>query len=165
MSFDYEGRREEVAAYYEFLGDLRKKDRRGVIIPILQKLQEIFGYIPYELVVETSIVLSIPVSELYAVATFYSQFSMEPKGKYSINICLGTACYVKGAAEVLAEVEKLLGIKNGETTEDGMFSIDTTRCVGACGLAPVLEVNGKVYGKVKPEEVAEIIAKCEEIRE
>src|SRR5690606_10229842 len=101
----------------------------------------------------------IPLSEVYGVATFYSQFSLIPKGEYKIGVCLGTACYVKGSQEILDKVEELLGISVGQTTSDRKFSIDATRCLGACGLAPVLTVNEDVYGKLNPDDVKEIIEK------
>ena len=101
----------------------------------------------------------IPMEKIYGVATFYAQFSMSPKGQYEVSVCLGTACYVKGAGEVLEEVKKELGIDDGECTSDGKFSLDTCRCVGACGLAPVMIVGGDVYGKITPDQVADILKK------
>ena len=108
-----------------------------------------------EIVAET---LGVSLAEVYGVAPFYSQFSLLPKGKYKIGVCLGTACYVKGSGEVLAEVEKILGVKAGEVTPDGRFSIDATRCIGCCGLAPVMTVNDDVYGKLTADGVA-VLAK------
>ncbi|MBR5859453.1 MAG: NAD(P)H-dependent oxidoreductase subunit E, partial [Clostridia bacterium] len=103
--------------------------------------------------------LHVPVSEIYGVATFYALFSLKPKGEYIISVCTGTACYVKGAQAVLDEVKKQLGIESGETTEDGKFSIQDTRCLGCCGLAPVMTINNDVYGRLDPADVKDILAK------
>ncbi|MDF9825457.1 NADH:ubiquinone oxidoreductase subunit E [Breznakia sp. PF5-3] len=135
------------------------KDQRGGLMPVLQGAQEIYGYLPLEVQKMVAMGLGISLSEVYGVVTFYSQFSLEPKGKFKVSVCLGTACYVKGADKVLEEVENILEIKAGECTENGLFSIDATRCVGACGLAPVMLVNEDVYGKVTTEEVAGILKK------
>ena len=126
---------------------------------VLHKAQNLFGYLPIEIQKMISEELRIPLSEIYGVATFYSQFSLIPKGEYKIGVCLGTACYVKGSQEILDKVEELLGISVGQTTSDRKFSIDATRCLGACGLAPVLTVNEDVYGKLNPDDVKEIIEK------
>ncbi len=134
-------------------------DQPGGLMPVLQGAQEIYGYLPIEVQQMIADGLNISLSEVYGVATFYSQFSLTPKGKNRISVCLGTACYVKGADKVLEAVEKKLGIKSGECTEDGLFSLDSTRCVGACGLAPVMLVNDEVYGKMTPEQVDGIIDK------
>ncbi len=134
-------------------------DQPGGLMPVLQGAQEIYGYLPIEVQQMIADGLNISLSEVYGVATFYSQFSLTPKGKNRISVCLGTACYVKGADKVLEAVEKKLGIKSGECTEDGMFSLDSTRCIGACGLAPVMMINDEVYGKMTPEQVDGIIDK------
>ena len=128
------------------------------LIAILHKAQGIFGYLP--MIVQTHIAnkLNINVSKVYGVVTFYSFFTMEPKGKYVINICLGTACFVRGAQPILEKFEELLEIKNGQTTKDGKFTITSLRCVGACALAPVVQINGKTYGNVKLEDVPKILA-------
>ena len=128
------------------------------LIAILHKAQEIFGYLP--MVVQTHIAnkIKVNVAKVYGVVTFYSFFTMEPKGEYVINICLGTACFVRGAQQVLEKFEELLNIKNGQTPSDGKFTITSLRCVGACALAPVVQINGKTYGNVKIEEVAKILA-------
>lgn len=126
---------------------------------VLQEAQGIYGYLPIEVQTMIAEGLEISLSEVYGVATFYSQFSLNPKGKHRISVCLGTACYVKGSDKILAEVEKQLGIKCGECTEDGLFSIDSCRCVGACGLAPVMMIDEEVYGRLKPESVKEILDK------
>jgi len=137
----------------------QNKDLPGALLPVLHEAQEIYGYLPIEVQQMVADGLGISLSEVYGVATFYSRFSLTPKGKHKISVCLGTACYVKGADKVLAEVEKKLGIKSGECTPDGLFSIDSCRCVGACGLAPVMMVDEEVYGKLTPQSVAKILDK------
>ena len=123
------------------------KQEKDNLIPILEEVQEKFGYIPKEAQKQISEYLSIPMAEIYGVITFYSRFTLEPKGKYAISVCLGTACFVKGSRKIMDRLTERLKIEPGQTTEDGMFSIDETRCVGACGLAPVFTVNGEVHGK------------------
>ncbi len=132
---------------------------KGCLMHVLQEAQAIFGYLPIEVQTIIAEGLGISLSEVYGVATFYSQFSLTPKGKHRISICLGTACYVKGSDKILEEVQKVLGIACGECTEDGLFSIDSCRCVGACGLAPVMMIDNDVYGKLKPEMVKDILKK------
>ena len=127
------------------------------LIAILHRAQHIFGYLPKEVQEFIAEKLNIPVSKVYGVVTFYSFFTMEKKGKYVINVCLGTACFVRGADKILKEFESKLGIKNGETTADGKFTLSSLRCVGACGLAPVVQVNDKTYGNVTIEDVAKIL--------
>ncbi len=134
----------------------------GCLMHILQEAQGIYGYLPLPVQKTIAEGLGISLAEVYGVVTFYSQFSLKPKGKFRISVCLGTACYVKGSDKILAEVEKELGIKCGECTEDGLFSIDSCRCVGACGLAPVLMVNDEVHGKLTPDMVKGILAKYRE---
>lgn len=136
--------------------DPRRKDK---LITILHRAQEIFGYLPAELQVHIADKLSISHAEVSGVISFYNFFTTTPKGKIQVNVCLGTACYVNGADKVLSEFESVLGIKSGEVTPDGKFSIESLRCVGACGLAPVVTINSKVYGKVKPGDVREILEK------
>ena len=137
----------------------KNKELPGALLPVLHEAQEIYGYLPIEVQQMVADGLGISLSEVYGVATFYSRFSLTPKGKHKISVCLGTACYVKGADKVLAEVEKKLGIKSGECTADGLFSIDSCRCVGACGLAPVMMVDEEVYGKPAPDLVGKILDK------
>ncbi|MBQ9374975.1 MAG: NADH-quinone oxidoreductase subunit NuoE [Ruminococcus sp.] len=132
-------------------------DQPGGLMPTLQEAQDIYGYLPIEVQTMIADGLGISLSEVYGVATFYSLFSLTPKGKHRISVCLGTACYVKGSEKVLEAVEKRLGIKAGECTPDGMFSIDSCRCVGACGLAPVMLVDDDVYGRLTPDQVDAII--------
>ena len=133
------------------------KEQPGGLMPALQEAQGIYGYLPYEVQKMLAEGLDVSMSEVYGVSTFYAQFSLVPKGKYIISVCLGTACYVKGADRVLTAIEEKLGIKSGECTPDRKFSIEACRCVGACGLAPVMTVNGEVYGKVTPEQAVKII--------
>lgn len=137
----------------------KHKDMEGALLPVLQEAQGIYGYLPVEVQQMVAKGLNLSLSEVYGVATFYSQFSLTPKGEHRISVCLGTACYVKGADKILAEVENKLGIKNGECTQDGLFSIDSCRCVGACGLAPVMMVDDDVYGKMTPAQVDKILDK------
>ncbi len=136
---------------------LTLEDKKSSLIIILHKAQEIFGYIPEEVQEFIAEKIEVPVSKVYGVVSFYNFFSMEPKGKYSISVCTGTACYVRGAEKILEALQKELGLKLGGVTEDGLFSLDSLRCVGACGLAPVMLVGKDVHGKVKPEDVKKII--------
>ncbi len=135
------------------------RDDKGALMPVLQKAQEIYGYLPIEVQKMIAAGLNVPLEEVYGVATFYSQFSLYPKGKYKISVCLGTACYVKGSGDVFDRLCKKLGLQSGQCTPDGRFSLDACRCVGACGLAPVLTVNEEVYGKVTVDDVETILAK------
>lgn len=132
---------------------------KGALMPVLHEAQNIYGYLPAEVQTVIAEELNIPLAEVYGVATFYSQFSLMPKGKHKISICLGTACYVKGSDKILEAVEHELRIKCGECTPDKKFSIDSCRCVGACGLAPVMIVDGEVYGKLSPADVKGILDK------
>ena len=136
-----------------------KKGVQGALMPIMQGAQEIYGYLPIEVQKMIADGLDIPLEEVYGVATFYAQFALNPKGQYRVAICLGTACYVKGSQEVFDKASELLGIEAGGITEDGRFSLDATRCIGCCGLAPVLTVNDDVYGKVTAEQVPDILKK------
>ncbi len=135
------------------------KNKEGALMEALQTAQGIYGYLPKEVQEIVAEEFGVSLAEVYGVATFYSQFSLMPKGKYKIGVCLGTACYVKGSGDVLAQVEKLLGVSAGEVTPDGRFSIDATRCIGCCGLAPVMTVNDDVYGRITADGVAAILAK------
>lgn len=155
--FDWEANEEKVKDLKIFIEENRGK--KGVLMSVLHEAQEVFGYLPIEIQKIISEELRIPLSEIYGVATFYSQFSLIPKGENKIGVCLGTACYVKGAQEILDKVEELLGITVGQTTPDRKFSISATRCIGACGLAPVLSVNDEVYGRLEPGDIEEIIEK------
>ncbi len=135
------------------------KDMPGPLMPIMQFAQEKFGYLSLETQILIADSLGIPVTEVYGVATFYAQFSLNPKGDNVISVCQGTACYVKGGAKVLAKVEEQLGITSNQTTPDGKFTIQDTRCLGCCGLAPVMTINEDVYGKLTPEMIPDILAK------
>jgi NADH:ubiquinone oxidoreductase subunit E len=132
-------------------------DKRGSLIAVLHKAQSIFGYLPIEVQGHVALKLDIPSAKVFGVVTFYSFFTMKKKGEYKVNICLGTACFVRGAQKIIDEFCKELGIKVGEVSDDKMFSIDVLRCVGACGLAPVVSVNGKVYGRVTTDNVKTIV--------
>ena len=133
-------------------------DKPSELINILHKTQDHFGYLPAEIQEKIAACIDFPVAKVFGVVTFYSYFTMSPKGKHPISICTGTACYVRGAENVLDEFKKELGIQVGDTTEDGKFSLSCLRCVGACGLAPVVMVGEKTYGRVAPEDVRDIIA-------
>lgn len=138
-----------------FIDTLETKE--GSLIQVLHHAQGIFGYLPKEVQLYIAEQLNIAPSKVYGVVSFYSYFTTEPRGKYKISVCLGTVCFVKGADKILTEFEKQLGIKAGQTSKDLLFSLDGLRCVGACGLAPVVVVNEKVYGKFKIEQVGEIL--------
>ena len=127
------------------------------LIQILNEVQEKYGYIPKQSQIEISNYLNIPMAEIYGVITFYSRFTLKPKGKYNISVCLGTACFVKGSQALLDRLKERLQIQEGETTSDGKFSIDATRCVGACGLAPVFTINNEVYGKATVKKLDEVL--------
>lgn len=145
----------------EFIDSLPTK--KGALIQVLHHAQGLFGYLPKEVQLHIAKKLDLSPAKVYGVVSFYSYFTTEQKGEYKISVCLGTVCFVKGADKILAEFEKQLGIKSGETTSDLMFSLEGLRCVGACGLAPVVVVNGKVYGQVKVDQVKDIIAEYKQI--
>lgn len=133
------------------------KSTKGALIPVLHEAQEVYGYLPLEVQKKVSEGLNIPLSEIYGVVTFYTQFSLEPKGEYKVQVCMGTACYVKGAGAILDKFKEKLGIDVGGCTEDGKFSLEACRCIGACGLAPVIMINDDVYGRLTPDEIEGII--------
>lgn len=137
----------------------KQKDVPGCLVQIMQETQTEYGYLPLELQRTIADELGIPLTEVYGVATFYSQFTLKPKGKYQIAICLGTACYVRGAQPIIDKVNSILGTVLGETTEDGQYSVDATRCIGACGLAPVMMINEEVFGSLRVNEIPGILAK------
>lgn len=143
----------ELSSYIDNL-----EEKEGSLINVLHKAQDIFGYLPEELQIFIANKLDITAAKVFGVVTFYSYFTMEPRGKHVISICMGTACFVKGAEKVLEEFRKQLKVKDGFSTEDGLFTIDILRCVGACGLAPVVVIDGMVYGKVKVEDVEGILS-------
>ncbi|MDY6065510.1 MAG: NADH-quinone oxidoreductase subunit NuoE [Finegoldia sp.] len=159
FTFDLEANAEKVEQFRNFAKS--KKDDKGALMPVLQRAQNEFGYLPEEIIQIISRQLNIPLSEIYGVITFYAQFSLIPKGKYDIQICEGTACYVKGASRISEKLQEELKIPSGSTTEDQKFSISPCRCVGLCALAPVMVVNGDVYGKMTPEKVSDVLAKYE----
>ncbi|SJZ35058.1 NADH-quinone oxidoreductase subunit E [Cetobacterium ceti] len=140
-----------------YIDGLEEKD--GALISVLHQAQEIFGYLPEEVQEYVAKNLNIPISKVYGVVSFYQFFTMVPKGKYPISVCMGTACYVRGAEKVLDSIKNYLGINMGETTEDGLFSLDTLRCVGACGMAPVVIIGKDVYGKEDVQDMKKILEK------
>lgn len=138
------------------------KGKEGPLMPVLHSAQEIFGCLSLDVQKYISKELDIPVSDIYGVATFYSQFTLKPKGKYKVGVCMGTACYVKGSQAILDELSKELDMKPGDTTEDGLFTLEATRCLGACGLAPIIMINDDVYGRLETKDIKEIVAKYKE---
>lgn len=157
FKFDKEKNKEKIEEFKLFIQD--HMETQGVLMPVLQEAQNIFGYLPLEMLQMISRMLNIPMAEIYGVATFYSQFSFIPRGENTISVCLGTACYVKGAQAILEEIENQLGIKAGYTTPDLKFSINSTRCVGDCSLAPVIVVNEDIYPRIGKESIKEVIEK------
>ena len=135
------------------------RDDPGGLMPVLQKTQEEYGYLPFELQNAIAQEMGISISEVYGVATFYSQFTLTKKGEYLVSVCLGTACYVKNAQNVLDRLSQELGIKAGTTSEDGKFTLEATRCLGCCGLAPVIKINEEIYGGLVPDDIPGIIAR------
>lgn len=156
MAVNLELTKEKYDELESFINDL--PDKKGTLIKVLHKAQGIFGYLPEEVQIFVARKLDVPTAKVFGVVSFYSFFTMEPKGEYDISICLGTACYVRGAEKVAAEISKELGIKVGETSKDGKFSITPLRCIGACGLAPVITIGEKTYGRLTPEQVKDILA-------
>lgn len=157
FTFDREENKENINKLEIFLE--KNKDMPGILMPALQEVQSIFGYLPTEMLQLVSRRLGVPMSEIYGVATFYSQFSFVPTGDNIISVCLGTACYVKGAHDVMEEIEGQLGIAAGNTTPDLQFTISSTRCIGDCSLAPVILVNEDVYPHLKTDDIKDIIDK------
>lgn len=155
----FRGTEEQKQQLLQVISEL--KDERGALMPILQKAQDIYGYLPIEVQTMISDETGIPLEKIYGVVTFYAQFSLYPKGKYAISVCLGTACYVKGSGDIYNNLCEKLGIEGGQCTPDGKFSLDACRCIGACGLAPVMTINGEVYGKLTVDKLDEILAKYE----
>lgn len=155
----FAGTKEQEEALISVIEELRSD--KGALMPILQKAQEIYGYLPIEVQTIISNTLDIPLEKIYGVVTFYSQFSLFPKGKFKISVCLGTACYVKGSGDIYNKLMEKLGIASGECTPDGKFSLEACRCIGACGLAPVLTINDDVYGRLSVDDLDGILAKYE----
>lgn len=135
------------------------KGEQGPLMPVMQQAQDIFGYLPMEVQNYIADALNIPLTDVYGVATFYSQFALEPKGEHVIGVCLGTACYVRDVTAVLERLAKELNIEVGKTTPDGKFTLEATRCLGCCGLAPVMMIGEEVYGRLTPDKVPDILAK------
>ena len=135
----------------------KHKDQPGAMMSVLQEAQGIYGYLPREVQEIIAQEMGVPLADVFGVATFYSQFTLTPKGEHTISVCLGTACYVKGAQNLVDKFSEMLGIQPGETTKDGMFTLDALRCLGACGIAPAVSINGKVRPKVKVSDVPEIV--------
>lgn len=148
----------EIDIRFDKVKDITKKFKvmKGALIPVLHEVQKIFGYLPEQALQIVSEELNIPMSEIYGVSTFYSQFTLEPKGEHIIKVCLGTACYVKGAQDILDRLSSVLEVEVGKTTSDGKFTLEAARCLGACGLAPVIMVDDKVYGRLIPDDVIRI---------
>lgn len=151
----FAGTKEQEEALKKVIAE--NKGQKGALMPVMQQAQDIYGYLPIEVQTMIADGMEVPLEKVYGVATFYSQFALNPKGKYQISVCLGTACYVKGSGDVYAKIEEILGIKGGECTPDGKFSLDACRCVGACGLAPVMMINDEVFGRLKPDDVKGIL--------
>ena len=156
-SLPFKGTHEQEAQLKEVIA--KHKDDPGAVMPVLQEAQDIYGYLPLEVQTMIAEGLDVPIDEVYGVATFYSQFALSPKGEYNISVCLGTACYVKGSGNVLNKLSEELGIEAEECTEDGKFSLTACRCIGACGLAPVMTVNDDVYGRLTTDEIPGILKK------
>ena len=152
---------EEQAAKLQEVINANKHDK-SLLMAVMQEAQEIYGYLPLEVQRMIAEGMDVPVEKVYGVATFYAQFSLSPKGKYNISVCLGTACYVKGAGEIMDKFSERLGIGADECTADGKFSLTACRCIGACGLAPVLTVNEEVYGRLTVDDVEDILAKYQD---
>lgn len=134
-------------------------DTEGALIPVLHEVQEVIGYLPMEVQKYLSEKMNIPLAEIYGVITFYTQFSLNPKGEYKIGVCLGTACYVKGSGDILEKIKEIIKVDVGECSDDGKFSLEATRCIGACGLAPVMTINDEVYGRLVVDDIPGILEK------
>jgi NADP-reducing hydrogenase subunit HndA len=139
------------------------RNTKGALIPVLHEVQEIYGYLPMSVQKQISESMNVPLSEIYGVVTFYTQFSLQPKGRFKVSACMGTACYVKGASKILDELQEKLGINVGDCTEDGKFSLDACRCIGACGLAPVIMINDDVYGRLTAEDIEKVLEKYKDL--
>ena len=153
----FRGTQEQEKQLLKIIAD--HKDVPGALMPVLQQAQELYGYLPIEVQTKIAEGLGVSLEEVYQVVTFYGQFALNPTGKHRVAVCLGTACYVKGAQNILEELEKQLGVKAGGTTADGVFTLEATRCLGCCGLAPVIVVDEDVYGRLVPADIKGILAK------
>jgi len=156
----FKGTPEQEARLNELLAGL--KGQQGATLRALQGAQDIYGYLPTEVQKMVALGLDVPEAEVFGISTFYSQFALNPKGQVAIAVCLGTACYVKGSGDVFNKVKEILNIEENTTTPDGRYSLDATRCIGACGLAPVMTVNDEVYGRLTVGQVKDILAKYQE---
>ncbi len=156
-SVPFAGTKEQEAALLQII-DQHSGDK-GSLMPILQEAQGIYGYLPIEVQTIISNRMNIPMEKIYGIVTFYSQFSLSPKGKYKVSVCMGTACYVKGSGDIFNKLKTILGIEDGECTADGNYSLESCRCIGACGLAPVITINDDVYGKLTADDLDGIISK------
>lgn len=156
----FKGTEEQAIALQKVI-DENKHDSSNLMV-VMQKAQDIYGYLPYEVQIAIAEGMNVPFEKVYGVATFYAQFALSPKGKYNISVCLGTACYVKGSGDIFQRLQDKLGIGPEECTADGKFSLTAARCVGACGLAPVMMVNEDVYGRITVDDVEGILAKYDE---
>ena len=154
---EFHGTKEQEEKLLAVIAEL--KGTQGAMMPILQKAQDIYGYLPIEVQKIIARETGTPLEEIYGIVTFYAQFKLNPNGKYAISVCLGTACYVKGSGELLDEISKELGVENGGISPDGKYSLEASRCIGACGLAPVLTINGDVYGRLTTKDIPGILAK------
>lgn len=159
-SVPFHGTAEQLAALDAVIAE--HKTQAGTLMPVLQKAQDIYGYLPVEVQKHIAAELDIPYSEVFGVVTFYSQFQLNPKGAHPVAVCLGTACYVKGSGIIMEKLEEMLGIKSGAITSDLRFSLDATRCIGACGLAPVMTIGEDVYGRLEPSMLKDILAKYQD---
>ena len=153
----FKGTKEQEQQLMAVIAEL--KDQPGCLMPIMQRAQDIYGYLPIEVQTMISDATGTPLEKIYGISTFYAQFALAPKGEYRISVCLGTACYVKGAQAVFDKLVELLNINEGECTPDGKCSLEACRCVGACGLAPVMMINDDVYGRLTPDQIQGILAK------
>ncbi len=153
----FKGTPEQEARLKEVIA--KHKGEQGAMMPVMQEAQEIYGYLPIEVQKIIADGMGTSLEEVYGIASFYSQFLLNPKGKIAIAVCLGTACYVKGAGDIIERISQKIGIKPGETSPDGVYSLEATRCIGACGLAPVMTINDEVYGRLKKEDVDGILEK------
>ena len=156
-SLPFKGTPEQEAELLDFIR--AHSEDKGALMPVMQKAQEIYGYLPIEVQKMIAIAMDIPLEKVYGVSTFYSQFSLYPKGQYTISVCLGTACYVKGSGDIFAKLQEKLGISGGQTTPDGKFTLLDCRCIGACGLAPVMTINNDVYGRLTVDQIDAILDK------